>query len=324
MVTELGYDTVRLFLPLPYKQARYIDERLHVVKGEKRFANFTSRLNPYGFELIGSLSRLQFGNNVELVTDRNVKETLDTLSEELECDMTRATVLRLDVSSTIETDCDPHDYFPYLESSGLREINDTFPNTRYLNSVRSKDVTKQRKLPVFYDKGKEADVAGNLLRLELRLQHRVKQQLHLSLPRLIAQDLTDTNVYRASAGTWRKDFLRIVRTPLLNKDRYNPTASQMKSTGTAIDKSTSNQTRVAEKKWSGKDFLQHFFELGVSAYPDEARALLKELKKSGALPASTYYRYMKLIRSIPEPERDNHLQELHTRIEETYHKAVSP
>ena len=310
MLTTFGYDTVKLFLPIGHAQAERALLSWSRVRGEVRFENFKARHVKFGLQIEGSLSSLYFGQNVELVTNTTVQDSLDVLSDATGHNVEHAKIYRLDISSTIETEYPPGEYLACLEDRQGRTVHDSFHGTRYMNSNKAENCREQWKVPTFYDKGRESGTEGHLLRLELRLMKGVKSQLKLPMHSLSARDLSRADVFHASAEMWRKDFLRMIGMP---KQIGEPATQTMPQP--TLPQPTRRSTQTA------KDFQKLLIELAISNHSKYVRDMLEQYRKAG-MPDSTYYRMLKLIRNVPNDERADRVQELRSKIETTYQTAI--
>ncbi len=141
----------------------------YIVKGKVKNLVLTSS-EEYSI-LSGSLPNYLRGSNIQPLRFSEITSSINSLENDLQCDIANAKILGLEWSSTIATDYPPKTYYSILgETWPFERV--PFKNSLYFNSP-------ERKL-LFYDKGRESKTEGNLLRNELRLPKAKKLGLTLS------------------------------------------------------------------------------------------------------------------------------------------------
>lgn len=155
--------------------------------------------------LKGSLPKFMHGSNVRTLSYEEVAATIQELSNHLGRDISNALILGVDWSTTIMTENKPKVYYSILgETHPFQRV--PFKNSLYFN-------TSAKKL-LFYDKGKEARVSGNLLRNEVRWSNLKKLGLHLN-------DLAKPEVFTRFTRQWLDVYQSInkIRKPMPAKVR---------------------------------------------------------------------------------------------------------
>lgn len=147
----------------------------------------------------GSLPK--FSRN-ETMTFEEVKKSIYGLCETFSFEPEEARLQRVDIASTIKTIYEPTSYFQYLGTHS-RYFRSPFKNSLYYtNSIRKLN---------FYDKAKEQNIIGNLLRYEQRY---FKPETVFKKPLLLADLLTE-EVYKHFLSNWKADYNRIQKAKTL-------------------------------------------------------------------------------------------------------------
>lgn len=158
--------------------------------------------------LKGSLAKNYFGDNLHTLTRQDARQAIEQLSDNLHLNMKAARLTRLDVSTIIQTERPPAEYYRYLGNKPFFKRLQSTPDTLYYNN-------HQRQI-IFYDKTKEAvenevQLPGiiknsNLFRYELRFNKRIEKQLKTVLK---AEKLVDREFYRDVIKKWNSEFKEI-------------------------------------------------------------------------------------------------------------------
>ena len=173
-----------------------------------KIGNYSVYISDYGVFLNGSLAKYYLGNNIETLTRHNAIAAIEQLSDNLHTDIRIAKVTRLDISTVIQTQRQPADYYSYLGQKPYFDRLQSTKNTLYYNN-------HQRQL-IFYDKTKEAAtkcvqipeifINNNLLRYELRYSKRINKQFKTDVT---ASTLTDEVFYKTNIQNWYNEFKTI-------------------------------------------------------------------------------------------------------------------
>lgn len=130
------------------------------------------------------------------------KKAILGLCDTFSFEPSEATVKRIDVSKTINTDFEPKLYYQYL-GAHQHYFRTPFKNSLYYSNTL-------RRLN-FYDKAKESGIAGNLLRYEQRyFKPQSVFNKHLTLVDLLTEE-----VYHHFLTRWKNDYSRIQKVKTL-------------------------------------------------------------------------------------------------------------
>jgi len=173
-----------------------------------KIKNYSVYVSENGLSLKGSLAKNHFGDNIHTLTRKDVRQAIEELSDNLHTDISRAKIVRLDVSTILYTKRQPSDYYTYLGQKPYFERLQSTPDTLYYNN-------HQRQI-VFYDKTKESIEKGveipeilqnsNLLRYELRYTKRINKQLNADVT---AEKLYKRPFYDDVIKNWHEEFKTI-------------------------------------------------------------------------------------------------------------------
>ena len=150
--------------------------------------------------LKGSLPKFMHGSNVITLPFNEISATIQELSNQLERDVSNALILGVDWSTTISTNYQPITYYSILgETYPFQRV--PYKNSLYFNA--------RAKTLLFYDKGKEARINGNLLRNEVRWTNLKKQGLQF-------HDLAKPEVFTMFTRQWLDVYQSInkIRKPM--------------------------------------------------------------------------------------------------------------
>lgn len=177
-----------------------MEETLSGYRSKGRLKNlFISSCDEYTI-LKGSLPKFRTGSNTETLPFSEVTSTIQELENSLQVDISKAPVLSLEWSSTIQTEQPPKVYYSILgESWPFERV--PFKYSLYFNSPSKK--------ALFYDKGKETRTKGNLLRYEMKLPK--AKSLGLTLG-----SLAQAEVFSGLTKTWFDLYLALnkIRKPM--------------------------------------------------------------------------------------------------------------
>ena len=185
------------------------------------FANFNVRVNCRGIIIDGSLAKYYLPSNVYTLTRKNVELAVGKLSRELDVDLSRAIVWRLDFSTILPMKQPPVDYYSLLGNKA-RCTRVRVQNSLYYNT--------KRKVLVFYDKmaeatDKQATIPNGLervylLRYELRFlqgtQKQLKKLFNTGKPITLGMIYQQSN-YNLLVRQWKKEFDSINKNSIYSK-----------------------------------------------------------------------------------------------------------
>ena len=195
-------DTV-LFQAFPVRRLPALDESREIADPATGlytqngyFRNMYVRLRSDG-ELVvqGSLPRYLFGNNNENLRRREIEEGVHELASAFDVQPEVCRVYRLDLAATMPM---PRPVALYLDALGPVP---RMQQRRFGNETVDY-VSQTRKLH-FYDKGKEAGLPGNLLRIEVQYKKRLKRQLKRNIT---FTDLYESGFFTALVDRWGRAY----------------------------------------------------------------------------------------------------------------------
>ena len=125
-----------------------------------KYKDYNISIGDSNIKLSGRIAQQYFGNNFQTITRPQLIETIEELSEHLNCDVGDFKLHRVDVATNFEMDYSPPIYFDYLGQCEYYTRQPKFDGTVYWNQ------TKRRKL--CYDKVKWAKDKGIVIPLEYR------------------------------------------------------------------------------------------------------------------------------------------------------------
>ena len=79
-----------------------------------RYKDYNISIGDSRIKLSGSIAKQYFGNNFQTITRPQLIETIEELSEHLNCDVGDFKLHRVDVATNFEMDYSPPIYFDYL------------------------------------------------------------------------------------------------------------------------------------------------------------------------------------------------------------------
>lgn len=186
---------------------------------EKTGYSVTGKMGDYtvtcfngGISLKGSLPKYFLPSNAYTLTRATVQQAIESLSDSLHIDISRAILTRADVSTVIPTQRPPADYYQLLGNKPHFK--------RVLATADTLYYTTAQRQAIFYDKTREAAAKGaiippalagyNLLRYELRFLHRLKQQFRQT-DRPTGRLLYEPNFYSWLVCQWAREFESITK-----------------------------------------------------------------------------------------------------------------
>lgn len=277
-------DTIRIHLPWNYKVSETFKQKLvrytHFTDGkdfriirEGLHNNFTLKRDRFGTYIMGSICKYHHGNNFQTLTRTNFIEAIDKLSHELNLDLTKGNVTRLDIADNMETKHHPSYYNDCIVSYPrfIKRSDDdsiTFSGT-------SKTKTKVLK---FYSKCDEAIAKGisipepyqnrNLFRFEVSISRHVTTRLQLPHSKLFL--FFNEEVYESLIEYWNQEFQKL--------------------------KLAENKI-VGNINWSGCKLSERYLLTTIQAAGSEAAALLQH-KKDYIAHTINYSQYRTAIKKI--------------------------
>jgi hypothetical protein len=195
ITTSLGYDSLKLSLPIPEGDQVRIASRpgLQFVKEtsyangnrviESMLDNLKIRIGRKRLTIENSFAKYGHVNNVNTLRPEDLNSVLNELEHVLDCKLRWATVRRLDVAITTLTSMPAPFYIPYFLPTSQYGANLSYPPNVYLQRPNG-----SRTL-IIYNKQAGTQHDGNMLRIELRLT-RVGQHISTTNTAILAEDLT--------------------------------------------------------------------------------------------------------------------------------------
>jgi hypothetical protein len=246
----------------------------------------------------GSFPKYYFGNNFMTMNFEQSKEVLESLSENLHCNISEAAIQRIDFADNFDTSAPPLNYYPCLiESSKLNR--NLINNSLYFQN-------RQRTL-IFYDKTKEYQdkkkvipdeyLNKNVLRYERRLTKAITGKLKV-------KDLFNANYFNMLLNGWKKDYDSIYKIPSIEFSK------EYKMVNFKTLEKEALKLLILEKFGSIESFFQ---------------VLDNEQRKGVIRKQNKRYLKMKFIKACQQPEliKGNDLiAELDEKIIETYQQYL--
>lgn len=191
-----------------------------------------------GLLIRGSLPKFYYGNNIHTLDRKTTKEALEKLSDCLHTDTTKAKVTSLEFGNTFLMKYKPTNYFNLLGNLA-RFVRDFSP--RYKGETLyyfSRGQKTQSKVITFYDKAAEMKASKtpipiefencNLLRYELRLNNRIKNQL--KMPEVTGKSLTEYETTKRLLQMYKEYYNNIIKiTQTINNEMKQMTVKDAKN-----------------------------------------------------------------------------------------------
>ena len=143
----------------------------------------------------GSLPKYLKGSNVDTFTRSEITEAVEKLAFEAGIDPDFTRVYGLDLAATMPLCREVFEYFSILGERS-RFIRKTYGRTGVAYESKIRTLT-------FYDKGEEAGIDGNLLRFEVKLKKKLKQQLGRQV---VLSDLCTNASFEQLVHRWEKEY----------------------------------------------------------------------------------------------------------------------
>jgi len=162
----------------------------------------------------GSLPKFYFGNNLIHLNKNTTLEAIQMLSDNLNIDMSKAILTRVDVGVNLEVDYSVHQYisclvaFPRLEMMRFKDSVTFYTNSGYkslifydkLKEIKAKDKETYNSLPNY-------NLDKNILRYELQLKKSLKRRL--GLDKVLLKDLYCDTVQDKLLILWLKSYQKV-------------------------------------------------------------------------------------------------------------------
>lgn len=172
-----------------------LDCKTGLVTKHGHLKNLRLRMDQDGrLGISGSFPKYFHGSNVDTFTRGELIRVIEELAGFTGIDPDAARVYRLDLAATLPMKQKAVNYFRVLGQLSR------FTRKPEKSSLLYK--SKQRSL-TFYDKGIEAKVKGDLLRIELKLKSRLRQQVGFPV---FLSDLHDKEVFEALVYRWQNQY----------------------------------------------------------------------------------------------------------------------
>lgn len=202
----------------------------HLIASEYRLKQtgeeyFSGKLSPHlwvsssakGTSIKGSLCKYYLGDNCQTLTRGDIERALQRLSDELNLPIDKAQVNRVDIADNMLVNYPVMSYFSYLgECRYLKRFRQ--PKTLYYQNgsrmltIYDKLIESKKSgqvVPVFWNN-------SNVLRYEMRLIHKVAEQLNRD--KLTASDLINEETYMMLVNRWYSEYNSIQKLQLINLD----------------------------------------------------------------------------------------------------------
>jgi len=211
-------DTVNLWLPQSQtattimNSLERVKESIKTSTGEVSFSGYlgnyqVSSFN-HGISLKGSLAKYHLGDNFQTLSRRSAQEAIESLSDHLGIDISKAEVKRVDIAENLIMKHQHQAYYDLLGECG-----------RFKRLSQPKSIYYQMgsKQSIFYNKVAEGKHRGlalpkvwdnkQVLRYEFRFMKKPHEQLNM--PNFTAQHLYDEQVYMKMIDTWYQHYQSI-------------------------------------------------------------------------------------------------------------------
>jgi len=230
-----------------------------------RYKDYNISIGDSRIKLSGSIAKQYFGNNFQTITRPQLIETIEELSEHLNCDVSEFKLNRVDVATNYEMDYSPPIYFDYLGQCKHYTRQPKFNGTIYWNQ------TKRTKL--CYDKVKWAKDRGIVIPLEYRGLNIFRYENRLMSPFVISQvihkqkplvkHLFEQETYNSIIDEWHKQWTTIEK---IKKVNFNLT-NTMKQSDIENLMIASFVDVIGEEQYS--TFLQRMKDYDVFKHPSQ-------------------------------------------------------
>lgn len=190
------------------KARESVDKRTGSVLETGYLGNLYVRLYPGGvLRVKGSLPAFLKGSNLRTLKRSGVEEAVTKLSDALGFDPDSARVFQVDLAATVSMPRPVAEYLPLLGSA-----------PRFKRVTFGAETVSFRNGPrwlTFYDKGREAGVAGHLLRFEVKYLERLKDVFGQAV---VLTDLYDEAFFALMVRQWQEAYalVRKLRRPVLS------------------------------------------------------------------------------------------------------------
>jgi len=214
----LMLDTVNLWLPQSQASAVILNslerakENIRTSTGEVSFSGYLGNYQvssfSQGISLKGSLAKYHLGDNFKTLGRKSAQEAIESLSDRLSIDISKADVKRVDIAENLIMKHQHQAYYDLLGECG-----------RFKRLLQPKSVYYQNgsKQSIFYNKVAEGKYRGlalpnvwdkkQVLRYEFRLMRKPHEQLNMASFR--AESLYDEKVYMKMIGAWYEHYQSI-------------------------------------------------------------------------------------------------------------------
>lgn len=279
----LGYDTIHFFLDgyqIPTKELDYLCSMLQrdgidKTTGERwstgNIGNCKVTVSELGVSIKGSVAGFYYPANTLTVSRQEARHAIEKLSDTLHLDLFKASVSRVDVSTSFLMQDKPQAYFDVLGGLSYFYRQPVGRTTLYYHRGAS-----DRQTLCFYDKEREVTCkrealpqvyadCGNVLRYEARINGRVANQLNER--EVTGATLCDGSFFRKVGTFWADSYQRI-----------NKTYTQY------------DMSRIKNAK-EAKDFLCGIALAKMGA--GEVNRLIAQMKAQGVLSDPKYYTRLK-------------------------------
>lgn len=175
-----------------------------------KFKNFSIKVQRNEITIVGSLSKFYLGNNIETMTQPQIKDALNQFQDETGIHIAKGLLSRVDVGRSFLMDEKVEKYLVLLKD------DPRFPNfERWENQTRR--YTRHNFTALFYDKIQqmmdddepinENYMGRKILRYEIQFLRRIKQQLRMN--HLMGVHLMSRNFLQTLETKWRQTFNQI-------------------------------------------------------------------------------------------------------------------
>ena len=250
-----------------------------------------------GIKFSGSLAKYYFSNNLETLTIKQTKESLEMLSEETQLDFNNASITRVDIATNFIMNEPILNYYDCLGSASRLDRNIKYSSLYYTNNSRSL---------VFYDKYKEANYRGTLIPNEyknsylLRYEYRHKKfyKYHLT-----GKDLYETDTFNWLVDTWQEAYNSIQKIQTLTF--------------------TKRGKEMINLKTLKLDCMRYYVEEKLGGVENFYKMLDSEQRKGAIEKQNKYYLKKKIEKAFQLPElieANNLISELDNKVKEAVNK----
>ena len=207
----------------PKKNINWLSESTDFKTNQKYLKGKLKNLRVRQYEdrttkIAGSLPMYLMGSNVDTLSRDLLMEAIEELCCDLGIDSEFTRIYAMDLAATLVMSNDVQDYFAILGHLSR------FERVVYSNGILYKNTLRSL---TFYDKGKKDHMAGNLLRIELKLKKQLKRDMGWFM---CLSDLLRPDVFIKLVERWYREYSKvekIMRSSLIESESASAVSDQI-------------------------------------------------------------------------------------------------